>query len=139
LAVDVAAAVADPVRRRILTLLDGRTMSAGDIAARFDISRPAVSRHLRVLRDCGLVVGEISGRQRLYRLDVTPLAPLVAWLDGFRDRLPDQAGGPIAGDSTHPRPDAWPSRLDALDTEVHRTRRERRRRAPAPIPEENTA
>ncbi|HEX6166319.1 MAG TPA: metalloregulator ArsR/SmtB family transcription factor [Acidimicrobiales bacterium] len=128
---DVAAAVADPVRRRIMALLDGRTMSAGDIAASFDISRPAVSRHLRVLRDCGLVVGEVRGRQRLYRLEVAPLAPLVAWLDQFRDRLPDQA--------REPRPDPWPSRLDALDTEVHRTRRERERRAPTPIPKENTA
>jgi DNA-binding transcriptional ArsR family regulator len=135
--VDVAAAVADPVRRRIVTLLDGRTMSAGDIAARFDISRPAISRHLRVLRDCGLVVGEVSGRQRLYRLDVAPLAPLVAWLDRFRDRLPDRSGdGAGCGIA-----DPWPSRLDALDTEVRRTRRERRdaRRAPTPITEENTA
>jgi DNA-binding transcriptional ArsR family regulator len=137
--VDVAAAVADPVRRRIMTLLDGRTMTAGDIAARFDISRPAVSRHLRVLRDCRLVVGEVRGRQRLYRLDVAPLAPLVAWLDGFRDRLPDQARDRLPDHSHDPRTDPWPSRLEALDTEVHRTRRERERAAPAPIPEENTA
>ena len=78
---EVAHAVADPVRREIMTLLRGRTMSAGDIAARFAISRPAVSRHLRILRDCGLVVAETSGRRRLYRLDVSPLGPLVAWLD----------------------------------------------------------
>jgi DNA-binding transcriptional ArsR family regulator len=137
--VDVAAALADPVRRRIMTLLDGRTMTAGDIAARFAISRPAVSRHLRVLRDRGLVVGEAHGRQRLYRLDVAPLAPLVAWLDQFRDRLPDQAPDPGADNARDQRPDPWPSRLDALDTEVHRTRRERERRPHAPIPEENTA
>jgi DNA-binding transcriptional ArsR family regulator len=114
---EVAAAVADPVRREIMTLLHGRTMSAGDIAARFDISRPAVSRHLRILRSCGLVVAESSGRQRLYRLDVAPLASLVAWLDRFRDD--------------------WPHRLDALETEVYRTRRGRR--TAAPTPQEETA
>ena len=114
---EVAHAVADPVRREIMTLLHGRTMSAGDIAAQFAISRPAVSRHLRMLRDCGLVVAEPSGRRRLYRLDVSPLGPLVAWLDGFR------------GD--------WPQRFDALETEVHRTRRDRR--TAAPTPQEDTA
>ena len=53
-------------------------MSAGEIAGRFDISRPAVSRHLRVLRECGLVVDEVRGRERLYQLDTAPLAPLEA-------------------------------------------------------------
>jgi DNA-binding transcriptional ArsR family regulator len=116
--VEVAHAVADPVRREIMTLLRGRTLSAGELAARFDISRPAVSRHLRVLRACGLVVAETSGRRRLYRLDVAALAPLVAWLDRFRVD------------------DGWPHRLDALETEVYRTRRARRT---APTPEEDTA
>lgn len=81
-------------------------MSAGEIAACFDISRPAVSRHLRVLRECGLVVAEIRGRQRLYGLDTAPLAPLESWLAQLHDR--------------------WSGRLAALETEVHRTRRERR-------------
>ena len=103
---DVAAAIADPVRRDIMTLLKERTMSAGEIAACFDISRPAISRHVRVLRECGLVVPEVRGRQRLYRLDTAPLAPLDAWLEQFH--------GP------------WARRLDALETEVYRTRRDRR-------------
>lgn len=103
---DVAAAIADPVRREILTMLRGRTMSAGEIADRFEISRPAVSRHLRVLRESGLVVDELVGRRRLYRLDTAPLAPLEAWLAELHDR--------------------WSGHLDALETEVYRTRRERR-------------
>ena len=103
---DVAYAVADPVRRDILMLLRDRTMTAGDIASRFDISRPGVSRHLRVLRECGLVVDEVRGRERRYRLDTAPLAPLVAWLTELHNR--------------------WSSPLDALATEVYRTRRERR-------------
>jgi DNA-binding transcriptional ArsR family regulator len=109
---DVAAAISDNVRREIMMLLKGRMMTAGEIAARFDISRPAVSRHLRVLRECGLVVDEARGRERLYRLDTGPLAPLEAWLAGLHD--------------------PWAGALDALETEVYRTRRERRAASPAP-------
>ncbi len=109
---DVAAAISDSVRREIMMLLKGRMMTAGEIAARFRISRPAVSRHLRVLRECGLVVDEVRGRQRLYRLDTGPLAPLEAWLAELHD--------------------PWAGALDALETEVYRTRRERRAAPPAP-------
>jgi DNA-binding transcriptional ArsR family regulator len=107
---EAAAAIADPVRREIMMLLRGGMMSAGDIAACFDLSRPAISRHLRVLRECGLVVDEARGRQRLYRLDTGPLAPLEAWLAGLHD--------------------PWDGALDALETEVYRTRRERRAHPP---------
>jgi DNA-binding transcriptional ArsR family regulator len=102
----VASAIADPVRREILMLLQGGEMSAGEIASCFDLSRPAISRHLRVLRECGLVVNEVDGRLRLYRLDTTPLEPLESWIAQLRDR--------------------WSGSLDALETEVYRTRRERR-------------
>lgn len=103
---EVAAAIADPVRRGILVMLRDRPLTAGEIAAGFAISRPAVSRHLRVLRESGLVADEARGRQRLYALDPAPLAELDAWLGGFRQ--------------------LWTNRLDALETEVYRTRRERR-------------
>ncbi len=111
---DVPAAIADPVRREIMMLLRERTMTAGEIADCFHISRPAVSRHLRVLRECGLVVDEVRGRERLYRLDTAPLAPLEAWLAQLHDR--------------------WSGPLDALETEVYRTRRERRA-SPSPLQE----
>jgi DNA-binding transcriptional ArsR family regulator len=78
--VDVVGAIADPVRREILGLLAGGSRTAGGLAAEFDISRPAVSRHLRVLRQHRLVHDAIRGRERHYRLDVTALAPLAAWL-----------------------------------------------------------
>ncbi|GAA2845259.1 metalloregulator ArsR/SmtB family transcription factor [Nonomuraea rubra] len=105
---EVAGAVADPVRRRILVLLRDGPLPAGEVAERFAISRPAVSRHLRVLRRSGLVRAELVGRQRLYTLDPGPFGELVAWL------------GPFV------RPSGWEHRLDALETEVYRTRRERR-------------
>jgi DNA-binding transcriptional ArsR family regulator len=109
----VAAAIADPVRRTIMVMLRTERLCAGEIAERFAISRPAVSRHLRVLRASGLVRDEIVGRQRFYALDVRPLAELNRWLDGFTP------------------PSGWERRLDALETEVYRTRRDRRRDARA--------
>lgn len=120
---DVANAVADPVRRQILVLLREGSLSAGEIAERFPISRPAISRHLRVLRESGLVRAETTGRQRLYVLDPAPLAELADWLAQFTPAAP-----------------VWQQRLDALETEVHRTRRERVRRGPAARPtQEETA
>jgi DNA-binding transcriptional ArsR family regulator len=115
---DVAAAIADPIRRDIMTMLKSRMMSAGEIASRFAISRPAISRHLRVLRECGLLTQETRGRQRLYRLDTAPLAPLETWLARLHE-------------------DRWTAPFDALETEVYRTRRERR--ASPSTPEEKTA
>jgi DNA-binding transcriptional ArsR family regulator len=109
LAVDVIGAIADPVRREILELLRSGPMAAGAIAAEFTVSRPAISRHLRVLRGCGLVVDEaddLDGRGRVYHLDTGPLREVDAWLARFRPSLA--------------------SALDALETEVHRTRRDRR-------------
>jgi len=82
--------------------------SAGEIAARFTISRPAISRHLRVLRECGLVRDELEGRRRLYRLDPAPLAGLAEWITMLR------------------APAGWEHRLDALETEVRRAGRDRR-------------
>ncbi len=123
----VAAAVADPVRREILELLHSGPRSAGAIAAAFDISRPAVSRHLRVLRECGLVVAgtdAADGRGVVYRIETAPLAELDAWLARFRTAAHAQ---PTAGTDGRPLPRTYsPSLLDALDLEVRRTVRERR-------------
>src|SRR5687767_5831859 len=79
----VAHAIADPIRRRVLELVRDDELPAGVIAAQFAVSRPAVSRHLRVLRDAGLVRERRQGRERLYRADAAPLAELRAWLDGY--------------------------------------------------------
>ena len=79
----VAAAIADPVRRRVLELVRDRELPAGEIAGDFEISRPAVSRHLRILRQAGLVHERREGRLRLYRADPRPLEELSAWLDDY--------------------------------------------------------
>jgi DNA-binding transcriptional ArsR family regulator len=78
-----AAAIADPIRRRVLELVRDGELPAGAIAAEFSVSRPAVSRHLRVLREAGLVHERRVGRERLYRANPGQLAELRAWLDDY--------------------------------------------------------
>ena len=77
-------AIADPTRRAILDRLRSGGMAAGEIARRFDMSRPAVSKHLRVLAEASLVRVERSGRSRLYALNPAPLARVDAWLSRYR-------------------------------------------------------
>lgn len=85
---EAAAAIADPIRRRVLELVRDREVPAGELAAQFDVSRPAVSRHLRVLREAGLVRERRDGKLRLYRADPAPLEELRGWLDAYwSDRL----------------------------------------------------
>lgn len=103
----------DPVRRRILELLADGERSAGDIGevvqAEFGISQPAVSQHLRVLREAGFASVRPEGTRRLYAVDHEPLAAAAAWFDPFRR--------------------FWQPHLDALSTELARGKRERRRAA----------
>jgi DNA-binding transcriptional ArsR family regulator len=80
---DAAAAIADPIRRRVLELVRDAELPAGELAAQFPVSRPAVSRHLRVLRETGLVTERRVGKQRLYRANLEPLAELRDWLDDY--------------------------------------------------------
>ena len=118
---EVAGAIADAVRREILLLLRDEPLSAGQIAAQFVISRPAVSRHLRVLRGAGLVRDTADGRRRVYTLVTAPLDELAGWLE----RLTQPAG--------------WQHHFDTLETEVYRTRRERRTAAGHDRTQEKTA
>ena len=89
--VDVFSALANPVRRRLLELLAESPRNAGSLAAEFDLSRPAISEHLQVLRRADLVHEQARGRERVYELAAEPLAELGEWLRPFeaywRDRL----------------------------------------------------
>ncbi|MFF0217993.1 ArsR/SmtB family transcription factor [Streptomyces vinaceus] len=100
----------DPVRRRILELLAAGEQSSGAVSEvireEFGISQPAVSQHLRVLRESGFAVVRAEGTRRLYAVQAEPLREVDAWLDRFRG--------------------FWEQRLDALGTELARGRRERR-------------
>jgi len=80
----VFGAVADPTRRAILDLLRRGDMSAGEIASRFPVSRPAVSRHLRVLRKAGLLSQARDAQSRRYALNAAPLREVDRWLNAYR-------------------------------------------------------
>jgi DNA-binding transcriptional ArsR family regulator len=82
----VFAAIADPTRRSILQRLAAGELAAGDIADAFPISRPAVSKHLRILREAALVREERHGRNRVYRLTAQPLRDVERWLEQYREK-----------------------------------------------------
>jgi DNA-binding transcriptional ArsR family regulator len=76
-------ALANPVRRQLLEILTSQQLSAGELSDQFELSRPAVAEHLKVLREAGLVADQAQGRRRIYRLTAEPLAELDQWLHPF--------------------------------------------------------
>src|SRR6478735_10803656 len=102
---DPFAALADPTRRSIVEMLGESALSAGEIGARFSASAPAISQHLKVLRETGLVTVEVRGQQRIYRLDPAGLDAFDAWLRRVRrfwghhlDLLEQELTRPEAGE-----------------------------------------
>ncbi len=114
--------LSDPVRRRILELIADGELSSGAISsvvqAEFGITQPAVSQHLKVLRDTGFATVRPEGTRRLYAVDATPFREVEGWLDPFRA--------------------FWTQRLDSLETELARGKRDRRLDATAPDPKKET-
>jgi DNA-binding transcriptional ArsR family regulator len=101
----VLQALADPSRRTMLELLRGHPATAGELAAALPIARPGVSRHLRVLREVGLVDVRQDSQRRIYSLRPEALVEVDQWLEPYRA--------------------LWRNRLDALHTEVARGKKER--------------
>lgn len=81
---DVFRAIADPTRRAILDRLRAGPTAVNDLAEDFEQSRPAISKHLRVLREANLVSETKSGRERLYELRPAPLRQIAGWIEGYR-------------------------------------------------------
>jgi DNA-binding transcriptional ArsR family regulator len=77
---DALAALGDPTRRRIVEMLAERELAAGDIARRFDMTPPAVSQHLKILRNANLIRMRVEAQRRMYALEPQELAELGAWL-----------------------------------------------------------
>src|SRR6478736_10309373 len=102
----VLQALADPSRRTVLEILRDHPATAGELADALPIARPGVSRHLRVLREAGLVEVRAEAQRRVYSLRAEPLAEVDAWLGDYRA--------------------LWEHRLDALHTEIARGKRQRR-------------
>jgi DNA-binding transcriptional ArsR family regulator len=92
------AAIADPTRRRIVELLAERERTAGELVAEFDMSAPAISQHLNVLREAGLVTTRAEGQSRIQALNPHAFDDLDAWLQKTRS--------------------IWSNRLDALEREL---------------------
>lgn len=82
-------ALADPTRRRVFERLRGGPSAVGRLAMGLPVSRPAVSQHLKVLKEAGLVREEPDGARRIYRIDPQGLGPLRAWLDQFWENALD--------------------------------------------------
>jgi DNA-binding transcriptional ArsR family regulator len=99
-------ALADPSRRTLVEALSRGPVTAGELAAMLPIARPGVSRHLRVLREAGLVDVRQDAQRRVYSLRPEPLAEIDDWLEPYRA--------------------LWEQRLDALHTEIARGKRDRR-------------
>ena len=98
-------ALADPSRRTVLAILRDHPATAGELADALPIARPGVSRHLRVLREAGLVDVRQEAQRRIYSLRPEPFAEVDAWLDHYRE--------------------LWQGRLAALHTEISRGKRNR--------------
>ena len=98
-------ALADPSRRIVLGILRAHEATAGELADALPIARPGVSRHLRVLREAGLVDVRQEAQRRIYRLRPEALIDIDAWLEDYRD--------------------LWIQRLDALHTEIARGKKDR--------------
>ncbi len=90
---DAFSALADPTRRAVLELLRHGRQPAGRIAQTFPVSRPAISKHLRLLRRARLVSEHREGRHRMYQLNAEPLMALDAWLDPYRTFWRDRLAG----------------------------------------------
>ena len=105
---DAFNAVAEPRRRQILQVLAGGERTVNDLVGRLRMEQPQVSKHLRVLREVGLVEARVEGRQRLYRLDGKPLKPIHDWVKQFER--------------------TWNERFDALDEVLEDLKRQENRR-----------
>ena len=101
MAIDVLEVIAEPTRRRILDAVRDQERSVTDLVELVGMHQPGVSRHLKVLRDAGLVDVRSDAQRRLYRLRAEPLRELDEWLEPYRAH--------------------WASRLDALEDHLHRT------------------
>lgn len=93
---DVFQAIADPTRREIIGLLANRTMNLNSVAENFDISRPAISKHIKILTECGLVTISQEGRERYCEAQLAPLQEINHWVEQYRQ--------------------FWESKLDSLES-----------------------
>lgn len=103
---DVFQAIADPTRREIIQLLSKQSLNVNAVADNFDISRPAISRHVRILTECGLLVIRRQGRERYCQADLRKLKQVADWTERYRE--------------------FWTKRLDALEEYLEKDSRKKK-------------
>ena len=108
---DVFQAIADPTRREIINILANRSLNLNAVAENFDISRPAISKHIRILTECGLVVIRQQGRERYCEANLQSLGEVSNWVDQYRA--------------------FWNSKLDALESFLNQEGTTIQKRKPA--------
>ena len=96
---DVFQAIADPVRRDIIDLLAKETLTVNAIAEKFEVSRPAISKHLKILKECDVINIEQKGRQRFCMIQPKKLIPAFLWIDQYKQ--------------------LWEDRLDSFENYLH--------------------
>lgn len=87
---DVFQAIADPTRRDIISLIAFQSMNLNSIAGNFDVSRPAISQHIKILIECGLVTITRQGRERYAEANLRPLNSVTDWIEPFRRRIEER-------------------------------------------------
>ncbi len=102
---DVYQAIADPTRRAIIHLIAGQSHNVNSIAEKFDVSRQAISLHVKILTDCGLITIQQRGRDRFCEAKLDPLSEVSTWVDQYRQH--------------------WESKLDALETYLEKLKKQR--------------
>lgn len=102
---DVFQAIADPTRREIINLLSKQSLNVNAVADNFDVSRPAISRHVRILTECGLLVIRKEGRERYCQADLRKLKQVADWTERYRD--------------------FWSKKLDALEEFLEKEKRKK--------------
>jgi DNA-binding transcriptional ArsR family regulator len=103
---DVFHAIADPIRREIIQLLSHQPLNLNAIAERFDVSRPAISRHVKILVECGVIFIHALGRERYCEANLRSLAEVSEWVEPYHV--------------------FWTGKLDVLEAYLHRTESRRR-------------
>jgi DNA-binding transcriptional ArsR family regulator len=87
---DVFQAIADPVRRDIIGLLASDTLTVNMVAKKFDVSRPAISKHLKILEECGIISIQKQGRERLCQIQPKNLIPAFLWIEQYQSLWEDR-------------------------------------------------
>ena len=105
---DVFQAIADPTRREIINMIAHRSLNLNAVAENFDVSRPAISKHIKILTECGLVTIRQQGRERFCEANLKPLVEVSGWVDQYKA--------------------FWTAQLDALDAYLNKTKKSKRKR-----------